>query len=166
MKAHSCFLLPNVACLACGRALSGTVVNNTQITVSCTRPDPTGWPASFKVTLTATAGDASCLGTQSQDATITSSTKPQISVLAPNDPKICSTEESKDFEFTLSSSSTPTVNVTSITPANCGLYPSTTSTVGEFLKCCVSDRASSALHMCVHPCTRGQQQGEVCLMVI
>lgn len=129
---------------------AGPVLNNTQVTVACTKPDPAGWPeAGYTVRVTATAGDADCLGSGQSDTTIYRSNKPVISVISvvgPTNPglvlgKVCSEEQSKDFAFYLTSTTTSTITITDIktTPTTtCQLFPTqTTPATGESRVLCL-----------------------------
>lgn len=98
--------------------------------MKCTPDNPiAGWPVSYKVTLKATAGDASCPGSGQQDATIARSDKPTITIVPPTNLKVCSVDDSKDFLFTPSSiPALPTgiISIDTITtdpPTLCGLFP-------------------------------------------
>lgn len=79
------------------RRPAGPVANGTQITLNCDKPEG-GWPAGYTAKVTATAGDATCPGSDFKEAAINRIIKPSLALTSPQSVPLC-TDSTGPFSF-------------------------------------------------------------------
>ncbi len=112
------------------------IANGTQVAVKCDKPTGTGWPDSFDVTVAASAGATDCRGSGSKTTTIKKVIKPVLDIQGPPETKVCSTESTKIFAYTLTSNTGTPITIESITPnptRTCSITSPADTTIGEHM---------------------------------
>jgi hypothetical protein len=91
------------------------VLSGTSKTVTCNKPDPAGWPATFNVNVTATATNAGCPASASGASAVTVYTRPVVNVTGDSTAQLCDNATQLVLTYGVSSgeSGAPlTINVT------------------------------------------------------